>query len=351
MPSFLKKEDAILLYSKIYDFDNLLEAYKNTQKGNRKYKNESLVFRPFYLSNLKQIQEELRLGTYIPSDYISFYVHEPKERLIHAPTLRDKIVQFSTHKVLQDIYEPVFYKHSYACLLGRGQHRAAKRVQRNLHINPNRWIIKIDVKKFFYSINRDILKKVLRKKIRCLILLNHLDKIIDSSPCGDKGIPLGNVTSQDFANILLNEVDQYITRYLGIRYYVRFMDDLILVVNSKKEAQENLVKIKNFLYSRLDLETNNKTKIFPVKQGVNAYGYKIYKNHMKLRDSSKNKMKRKIRKMDQKLENSEITLKEVQQSVSSWIGHAKHANSYGLIIHIFKDYPYLETITIEKGDT
>ena len=135
------------------------------------------------------------------------------------------------------------------------------------------WILKMDVSKFFYSINRDILKQILRKKINDEKFLRLLDMIIDSSPEGEKGIPLGNVTSQDFANIYLNELDQYAKRFLGLKYYVRYMDDIIVVLPTKEEAQRAKESLTAFLNERLDLQTNEKTKIFPVDQGVNAYGF------------------------------------------------------------------------------
>lgn len=334
------------LFEKAIDYNNLKESYKRTQFGKRKYKKEAILFDMARERNLVKLWRELKNETYIPSDYIEFKVYEPKERIINAPKIRDKIVQFSVHTVLQDVYYSKFINSSYACLEGRGTHRAVNKVQHNIRHckwkNGGGWILKMDVAKFFYSINRDILKRIIRKKIKDKKFLMLLDKIIDSSPEGEKGIPLGNVTSQDFANIYLNEVDQYAKRYLGLKYYVRYMDDIIIVVPTKEEAQDARDKIIKFLDEKLDLKTNNKTKIFPIEQGVNAYGFKIFTTHKLVRNSTKSAMKRRIKAMDRKIQSGEISEKYVQNCVSSWLGHARHSNSYNLSKKIFNKYKYIQ---------
>lgn len=334
------------LFEKAIDYNNLKESYKRTQFGKRKYKKEAILFDMARERNLVKLWRELKNETYTPSDYIEFKVYEPKERIINAPKIRDKIVQFSVHTVLQDVYYSKFINSSYACLEGRGTHRAVNKVQHNIRHckwkNGGGWILKMDVAKFFYSINRDILKRIIRKKIKDKKFLVLLDKIIDSSPEGEKGIPLGNVTSQDFANIYLNEVDQYAKRYLGLKYYVRYMDDIIIVVPTKEEAQDARDKIIKFLDEKLDLKTNNKTKIFPIEQGVNAYGFKIFTTHKLVRNSAKSAMKRRIKAMDRKVQSGEISEKYVQNCVSSWLGHARHSNSYNLSKKIFNKYKYIK---------
>ena len=334
------------LFEKAIDYNNLKESYKRTQFGKRKYKKEAILFDMARERNLVKLWRELKNETYTPSDYIEFKVYEPKERIINAPKIRDKIVQFSVHTVLQDVYYSKFINSSYACLEGRGTHRAVNKVQHNIRHckwkNGGGWILKMDVAKFFYSINRDILKRIIRKKIKDKKFLVLLDKIIDSSPEGEKGIPLGNVTSQDFANIYLNEVDQYAKRYLGLKYYVRYMDDIIIVVPTKEEAQDARDKIIKFLDEKLDLKTNNKTKIFPIEQGVNAYGFKIFTTHKLVRNSAKSAMKRRIKAMDRKIQSGEISEKYVQNCVSSWLGHARHSNSYNLSKKIFNKYKYIK---------
>ncbi|MBV1817660.1 RNA-directed DNA polymerase [Bacteroidales bacterium MSK.15.36] len=339
------------------------KAYKDTQKGDRKYKKEAILFDMCRERNLVQLWRDLNNDKYEVGKYIQFKVYEPKERVISAPRLVDKIVQFILHYQLVKIYDPIYIKGSFACQKGKGTHKAVEHLHHNMKIckwkygEKNCVVIKIDVRKYFYSIDRDILKKIFAKKIKDKNLLKRLFKVIDSSPEGETGIPLGNVTSQDFANIYLNELDQYCVRFLGIKYYTRYMDDVVIVVPPKTKivdgvevietkaldiARDWLEKIKIYLDERLNLKTNDKTKIFPLSQGVNAFGFKLHTTHRLIRDQSKRAMKRRIKAMDKKLKNNEIELKDVMQAVNSWLGHARHSNSYNLAKKIFVSYPYIK---------
>lgn len=339
------------LYEQIIDYDNLLFSYKKVISGSRKYQKDAVIFSMYEDLNLVQLWLDLKAYSYTVNNYIQFKVYEPKERIIHAPRVRDKIVQFATHNVIKNVYAESFIKYSYACLEGRGTHAAVNQVQKNMRICEREfkdsWIVKLDVSKFFYSIDRTILKKILRKKISCVSTLRLLDLIIDSSPEGEKGIPLGNVTSQDFANIYLNELDQYAMRYLGIRYYVRYMDDVVAILPNREEAKKCVISMQNFIEERLNMQVNpKKTQIFPLRQGVNAYGYKIWTTHRLIRSDSKNNMKRKMRKMEYKRKKGELDIAAIQQSAASWIGHARHSNSFNLCKKLFAEYPYIQI----KGD-
>lgn len=345
MVTAVKKYDD--LYEKIIDFRNLQYAYKQVLKGERKFRKDAILFAVMEDVNLVRLWDDLRTGRYRVGEYIRFKVYEPKERWISAPRVRDKIVQFATHNIIKDVYANVFISDSYACLEERGTHRAVDTVQKYMRIAEREfgdsWIVKFDVSKFFYSIDRDILKGILRKKIACKKTLWLLDLIIDSSPEGAVGIPLGNVTSQDFANIYLNELDQFVKRFLKVRYYVRYMDDSIAIVDGRENAKSILNEMKRFLENRLNLVANpKKSQIFPLKQGVNAYGYKIWTTHRLVRNESKKAMKRRIKAMDRKLKSGEIELRDVQQAVNSWLGHARHSNSFNLAKKIFAKYPYIE---------
>lgn len=341
----VKKYDG--LYEKIIDFDNLLFSYKQTIKGSRKFRKDAMVFSMYDDLNLVLLWQELKTGRYRVGEYVRFKVYEPKERMVSAPRIRDKIVQFATHNIIKDVYKNVFISDSYACLEGRGTHRAVDKVQKYMRIAEREWgsgwIVKFDISKFFYTIDRHILKRILRKKIFCKKTLWLLDQIIDSSPEGEVGIPLGNVTSQDFANIYLNELDQFVKRYCGVRYYVRYMDDAIAIVKTKEEANSLKRRMIRFVRERLNLQENTKkTQIFPLRQGVNAYGFKIWTTHRKVRDQSKRAMKRRIKAMDRKLKAGEIESHDVKQTVNSWLGHARHSNSFNLCKKIFEPYPYIK---------
>ena len=270
------------------------------------------------------------------------------------------MVQLVIHEELQNIFRPVFIDGSFACQYGRGPIRAALKVQHDMRVARMKWgddvaVIKIDARKFFYSIDRDLLKKILAKRFKklkkkhpdmygdLLRFYRLLCKVIDSSPEGERGIPLGNVSSQDFANIYLNELDQFCVRFLGAKLYTRYMDDVVIVAPSKEIAREWLAKIKEFPQVRLHLDTNKKTKVFYMRQGVNAYGFKIRATHMMLRTESKRREKRRIKAMVRKMREGKITRAAVVQAVNSWIGFARWASSYNLAKKIFAPYRFIKT--------
>ena len=299
-------------YEDIVGWPMVEKGYKNALRGQRKFTREAVRYDLFSEINNVGLWRELNnIGVrynpdqkeYGPGKYRHRIITEPKTRSLHIPPLRDKIVQLLTHEELQNLYRPVFVDRSFACMYGKGPIRAALNVQHDMRVARMKWgdetaVIKIDVKKFFYSIDRSVLKKLLAKRFKklrkkhpdfyqdFLRFYRLLCKMIDSSPEGETGIPLGNVTSQDFANIYLNELDQFCIRFLGVKLYTRYMDDIIIIAPNKEIAREWLAKIKVFLKERLHLDTNDKTKIFYVRQGVNAYGFKIKATHLLLRTES-----------------------------------------------------------------
>lgn len=336
------------LYDKLKDRKNLEAGYKTTQQGKKKFRSESVLYDACAESNLDKLEESLENRTYKLGKYRTMIVREPKERIVHYPALPDKIVQYSAHMIFRELYEPVFIRDTYACIKGRGMHDAIRRIQHNMRIcrwkHGDVWIVKIDLRKYFYSINREIVKKLYRKQIpEGDEFLWYLDMLLDHSPePGGRGIPLGNTTSQDEANITGNEIDQFAKRFLCLKYYVRYMDDIIITVPSKAEARATLQSMVAFISEHLDLEVNEKTKIFPAKQGVKTLGVRIYETHILLQDATIQGMKRRIAEMDRKVKAGEMKEKDVQLAVNAWLGHARHTNSYNLCKKIFAPYPYIQ---------
>ena len=336
-----------ILFAEIVDMKNLELAYHKSQKGKYKYKIRSINFSQDLTQNLNQLQKQLVDDTYKVSPYSKFTIHDPKEREVAAPHYRDKIVQIALHNKLKVIYDKIFISHTYACIENKGTHRAVKQINKFMKKaqwlwGKNSYIVKIDMKKFFYSINREILKTIISKKIKCSKTLNLIYKIINSSP-SEKGLPLGNITSQLFANIYLNEVDQYCKRFLGIKFYVRYMDDIVIILPNKEKTNEVVNLIKKFLTNKLDLEVNvNKTKTFPISQGVNTIGFKIYTTHRLLRTDSKKRIKRKMGKFKKLIRNNKLTIEKVECMLNSWLGHARNGNSYNLIKKLLEKYNFLE---------
>ena len=336
------------LFEEITELENFEKAYKQTQKGKGKYKTECILFNKDAVYNLERLRQSVITGSYRFSGYNRFTVYEPKERVVDAPGLKDKIVQIAINNVLKSVYHPKFIHDSYSCIDNKGTHKCVDRVsyfmrKASWEYGEDAQIIEIDIKKFFYSINRDTLKLMLPKRISCARTLNLLYTIIDSADViALLGLPLGNTLSQIGANIYMNEVDQHCKRKLGLRYYIRYADDVLIIVKSKERAKTIMQGVTSFISERLDLAVNeNKTQIFPLEQGVNTVGFKIHKTHRLLRNESKKKMKRKAKKLRRLLVDRRIEPEKVEQMFNSWLGHAKHGCSHNFLRKLVDKYDYL----------
>lgn len=326
------------LFDRILDIDNLESAFKQTQKGKGKYDTDSMKFYSNLTYNLYELQDRLSKDEYNFGSYIRFKVYEPKEREINAPHFEDKLVQLAINNQIKELVQSKFIYDSYACLDGKGTHNCVERISHFLRkaswqYGDTATIIKIDIKKFFYTINRDILKTHLPKLIECERSLNLIFKIIDSADEIDVvGLPLGNTLSQICANIYMNNLDQYCKRKLSLKYYVRYADDIVIIVENKDKAQVVLDAINSFVEVNLDLETNvNKTKIFPIEQGVNTVGFKIYKTHRLLRNDSKKKIKRRVKSMPHLIIENRMTIGKAEQMLNSWKGHSDYGCNFNFI--------------------
>lgn len=350
-----------ILFNEIFSWNNLEKAYNDSLKETGKFNKEAMRFQRNETINLMRLRQTLYNGDYRFSGYNTFKIYEPKVRIINAPHYEDKIVQLSLNNILKDIFEPSFIKESYACMQNRGTHKAVEQVQKNLRQAHFKWgddayICKGDVRKFFYTIDRDILKSLYRKKIKEKDVLVVMDEIVDSGALVDKvGLPLGNTLSQLCANIYLNEFDQYAKRYLGYKYYVRYGDDVIIILPNKKEAQKAKLEFITFIKEKLNLDHNRKkTQIFPINQGVNAYGFKVHRTHRLLRDDSKQSIKRKIKKMPKLIASGRMNIVTANTMLGSWSGHARYASSRNFIQNILKNRSYIklenDTLKIDEEE-
>lgn len=290
--------------------------------------------------SIESLRQALLSHTYRVGKYNRFKVYEPKEREIMALSYADRVVQ---HSLCDNVLEPYLdarldYDNA-ACRKGKGTHFALFRLEKFLRQAYNRWgtdfyVLKCDIRKYFYNIDHRILKENLYRYIEDREIIWLLDVIIDSTP-DEVGIPIGNMTSQWFAVFYLDVMDRYIREELKIPFYTRYMDDFVLIDRDKERLSECLRLLRRFLGERLRLELNSKTQIFPAKNGIDYLGFHSYitdtgKVIRKLRKSSKEKMKKKIRYFNSAYERGEITLEAIEQSVAAWIGHAKHGNTYNL---------------------
>ena len=295
MPKTIRNE-----FDKKLSYDNLMRAHRLSKKG-KGYRDEVILF------NLKQeeyilwLYEQLNGMTYKHGGYTVFYISEPKVRRIEKSRYIDRIVhRWVVDNFLIPHFVPTFVNTSYACLKNKGMHKECLEVQKAMLHCKRIWgeyyILKMDIRKYFDNINKNILYEILKRKIKDKKLLWLIKEIIYSNE-GEKGLPIGNYTSQMFANIYLNEVDQYIKHKLHCKWHFRYMDDGIVLLKTKEQAKEVLEKIQIFLKEKLELELNSKTQIFKNKQGVNFCGYKINEYRLKIRDKRKEEIKEKSKRI------------------------------------------------------
>ena len=341
----------VTLHEAIYDYDNLLKSYNKARRGKR-YRKEVLRYTRKKEENIQRTQDELRELTYNPSGYRYFKVYEPKERQIMALPFYDRVVQHAINNILEPIFEKRFYTHSYACRKKKGTHAASDQLQKWLydwekyHEGEELYAIKADIHAYFKSINHDKLKKEIRRVIKDENVLLLTDRIIDHNgemPDGT-GIPVGNLTSQLFANVYLDALDKYVKEVLGVKKYVRYMDDFIILSPDIEQLKDWLQKIEAFINTELLLSFNPKTTIVCASTGgIDFVGYKHRATHKKVRKDSIKRIKRTIKQY----ERGEITKESLQKSICSWTGHAGHADSY----HLREKIKALADRTIKERET
>jgi retron-type reverse transcriptase len=317
-------------YSSVYDFTNLYDAYIKARRQKR-YRNEVLQFSYNLEQGIITLQRELKEKTYVVGKYRPFIIHEPKKRQIVALPFRDRIVQHALNTIIEPLFDRRMIADSFACRIGKGTHAAAKRVSYFMGKPDNIYYLKLDVKAFFASIDRNILKNIVRKVIDDEGILWLIDAIFDSSPV--PGLPIGNLMSQLFANVYLHELDHYCKNVLGIHYYVRYMDDIIILSHSKSYLRAILMSITDFISTHLALELNRKTEIGRCKDGIAFVGYRIWRNLRLIKKDSLVRMKKKMRAW----RSGKIQNERFLASLGSWMGHSVDTSSYRGVMRIVLD--------------
>lgn len=316
-------------FDKYLTYDNLMKAHKLSRKG-KTLRREVVLFDLKQEEYIQWIYEQLKTEKYQHGGYRTFIITIPKERKVQASRYIDRIVhRWVVDNFLKPYFETQFINTTYACIKNRGMHRATLDVQKAMRHCKNKWqdyyILKMDVAKYFQNIDKDILFKIIKRKIKDKKLLNLMWKIIYSEE-SPKGMPIGNYTSQTLANIYLNEVDQYAKNELKCKYYFRYMDDTIILLKTKQEAIIVLEKIRKFLKENLELELNSKTQIFKSKQGVNFCGYKINEYRLKIRARGKKSLKDKVKKLETQIQQGKLTTKDAYKFLSGHLGYIQIAN-------------------------
>jgi retron-type reverse transcriptase len=331
------------VYFSNLNYVNLYKSYLAC-KCNKRFRKDVIIYSfkyEFYLSNTLN---GLKLLQYNFSRYREFFVLEPKKRRILAAPFTDRIVHtwFVTY-ILNPVFEKQFIATSYACIKDRGMHKAAFGAQHGMRISKrnyeNYYILKFDISKYFDNIDKDILINIIVKKIKDKNVIWLLNEILDSSNeyylNKRIGIPIGNLTSQTFANIYLNELDQYIKHSLKCRFYYRYMDDGILLCEDKAKAKEYLKYITSFLKEELRLNLNKKTNIIKHTQGINFCGYYITEKSLKIRFKGKQKLKKKMKLIDYLINNRKIKIDEAKRYLNGHVGYMCHANVNNLVNRLF----------------
>lgn len=343
------------IYQGVADFEALHTAYMQVRKGKRD-KNQCAKFEQRLEENLINLLEHLNHGSYRPAPYIELIVYEPKKRAVFAPgSFADKILHQAIVNELEKIWEPRFISDSYACRTGKGTHAGADKAQLFLQQcfreHGHVYALKADIRAYFASIRHDILKCLLAKRIGDARMLRLLSVIIDSYHTAGTpgvGIPLGNRTSQLFANIYLDELDQHIKCRLRMRWYVRYMDDFIIIHPSKTRLHGLRLMLAQWLDANLALEFNNKTRVFPVAAsysnggGVDFLGYHLWPYGRRLRKASLKRFKRRVRWMQRQYEHGKLTLPEIKQQLASWLAHASHGDAQAAVAKFLDENPFIK---------
>ena len=335
-------------FLQITDYSWLEDAYRHARKAKR-YRNEFLSFGNDLDTNLLTIQEEIRAGTFVFGPYRRHWVYVPKKRLVMALPCPSRIVQWAIYLLLNPFYDRMMIEDSFACRKDKGSLAAAKRLQywmQEVEGKPGQWYyLKLDISKYFYRVDHAVLLEMLGDRITDPRLLDLLEMIINCngekfglprfmSPddveemdwLDDVGMPIGNLTSQLFANIYLDQLDQFCKHVLHIHRYVRYMDDIVILARSKEEAQEYLRAIAAFLFDVLHLDLNSKTAIRPVGR-IEFVGFMVTSEELKLRKATVRRIKEAMRAISRKYFTGEMSREDFDRRVASYKGMIQHCKN------------------------
>jgi retron-type reverse transcriptase len=314
------------MYNDIISIENLLLSWQEFLRGKRKRKDVAEFSLKFF-DNIIKLHRELKLKTYKHGGYRAFKINDPKPRDIHKASVRDRLIHHAIYRTLYPYFDKKFIFDSYSCRLEKGTYRAINRLRFYYwKVSKNNsktcWILKCDIKKFFANIDHKILKDILAKHIKDKNVLWLLAQIIDSFNTEKKngvGLPLGNLTSQLFVNIYMNEFDQFMKHNLKVKYYIRYADDFIILHTNKSYLEEVVSIIFKFLKEQLMLDLHSdKVFIKTLFSGIDFLGWINFYHHRILRTATKHRM---LRNINDKLK---------PESIASYLGLLSHGNTYEL---------------------
>lgn len=320
-------------FEDIISIDNLLEAWKEFIRGKRN-KKDVQEFSFCLMDNIITLYQDLASGIYQHGNYQAFNISDPKPRNVHKADVRDRLLHHAIYRILYPFSDKTFISDSYSCRINKGTHKALNRFRSfaykaSQNNTKTCWVLKCDIKKFFANIDHEILIEILEQYISDKNILNLLCKVISSfySTCPGVGLPLGNLTSQLFVNIYMNEFDRFIKHKLKIKYYIRYADDFVILSNNRKELENLIFPIGEFLFEKLKLQLHpDKVSIKALNSGIDFLGWINFPKHRVLRTATKRRMFRRIEESP------------VPETLNSYLGLLGHGNTYRLRRKICKEY-------------
>lgn len=339
-----------MTFDEAFSFTSLYNAHKRTRRGKRD-KREVIEFEINLSESLTVLSNELKSGTYKVSPYRAFTIYEPKERVIHALSYRDRVVQEALCKnIIAPLFEPRLIHANAACRVRKGTHFAINSVSDFLrdyyktHGTNEGYVLRCDVRKFFDSVNHDVLKGKIKKVFHDKRTLALLNLIIDSyETTANTGLPVGNQTSQWFGIYYLDSFDRMVKEKLGIKYYSRYMDDAVLISDSKEKLKECRDILKFLLKSEDRMDFNQKTQIAPLKNGIEYLGWHYYltkngKVIKRVKTQTKKKYKRKLKYYKVAYAERKVEIDKITATINSYIAHLSHGDTHALQSHILGNF-------------
>ena len=319
------------LFDKIISFENLYLAYCEARRG-RRYRGDVLQFHKNFEEELSDIHRALKTKTWEPDPYREFLsITEVKRRIIHAPSFRDRVVHHALANITRPLFEKKYIFDSYATIQGKGTHKAVFRVQEHLRRAGAEWdnvyVLQCDIAKYYPNIDHDVLMKQVKRTIRDKDVIWLWEQIISGFTASGRGLPIGALTSQIAANIYLNVLDHFVKECLHGKYFVRYMDDFILLGPSKEYLWDALADIKWLLEGHLKLKLNPKTRIYPASRGIDFAGYRTFSTHILPRKRNIKAAKKRFKTLSYLFNKEMISLARVKASVMSFLGYVKHCQA------------------------
>lgn len=316
------------LFPKICHYGNIKEAFRNASKGKSDY-HEVKKFKEDVHGHCDRIRRMLLDKTFQNAEYTRFTSNQyGKERNISKlPFYPDRVIQHALCQVLEPIWNKQYIRDTFSCIKGKGIHDGVRRVKRALRRDAKgtKYCLKLDIKKYFPSVDNDIMKQIVRRKIKCKDTLWLIDEIIDSHP----GLPIGNYTSQHLANLYLSGLDHFIKEQLKVRYYFRYCDDLVLLAGRKMLLWDAFDGIRSYLNKKLNLSVKGNWQVFPVEaRGIDFLGYRFFHGYTLLRKSIAKKFKRRMREIKDHADPS--SSRAVRSTIASYLGWMKYADCHNL---------------------